>query len=173
LQLTQLEASLASRHLRFENGLLVSEPEVKVVDDIESDQELPWTGRLRLFQFGAYAVVLPPGEPLVDRSVPLSDTKMELPDLCTGHAIAQTTTDTEGSFFYACGSGVYALRVTPPKNKDVNEPSEQTAVELDSTAKLPSLPQRKVLQSRCDGVQLSRLHGARSGSKIEDRGRPY
>lgn len=93
-----------------------------------------------------------------DPSTPLHDIKVELLELRTGKLIESARTNTDGLYdFSQTKPGLYALRVTPKPLSDKDKPqSHDIAVELDPQALEGMIPEMKVLQSECAGVQLFR-----------------
>jgi len=96
-----------------------------------------------------------------DEGLPWRDGNVELLDLHTGRLIESTHTDGDGSYeFTTVQPGLYVFRATMPENKKGNtSESHDLAVELDPSAKEAAMPEMKVLQSECAGVQLYRKTG--------------
>ena len=89
--------------------------------------------------------------------IPLRNATVELRDLRTSRLIESVHTDANGDYeFVTKDSGLYALRLTLPKNGEAGSEHHDLAVELDPTADENSIPQMKAVQSECAGLQLFR-----------------
>ena len=136
--------------LSVEDGLLFSEPEVKVVSEEKSGQQFALDWPSTKIPVRALSGRLVTSEQLDDDPLPLLRTAVELLDLRTGRVIEKSFTAADGSFaFSTVDSGL------PPK-ENVGQSSRELAVELDPAAKEGSIPEMKVLQSECGGAQLFR-----------------
>lgn len=101
--------------------------------------------------------LIAPGEAAgADR--PLRQATVKLLDLRSSRVIETTPALDDGSYkFSTVEPGLYVLRVVPPaKDKKTEPASGDLAVELDPVAEESTIPEMKVLQSDCYGVQLSR-----------------
>ncbi len=140
------------------NGLQFPSNEVTVHadGDFDSEIEIEWpleplpvrTLRGRL---------LAPGEgDGPDR--PFRSATVNLVDLGSSRVVETQRTIEDGSYEFATVEpGLYVVRVIPPaKDKKTKELSGDLAVELDAAAKEPTIPELRVLQSECAGVQLLR-----------------
>lgn len=102
-------------------------------------------------------------EELNDPEIPLRSTVVELRDVYTARLIESGSTDANGDYEFATTDpGLYALRLVLPKKGQAGFENRDLAVELDPSAKEYSIPEMKVVQSDCYGVQLFRR------SKTED-----
>ena len=95
-------------------------------------------------------------EELDGPSTPLHGAKVELLDLRTGRLIETAETDMDGSYnFSELRRGLYDLRVTPPVPLERGKIlSRELAIQLDASGKHGMIPELKVMQSECAGVQL-------------------
>jgi hypothetical protein len=74
--------------------------------------------------------------------------------------IESVQTDDNGSYeFSTAEPGLFVLRVKLPARGKIESGKDDLAVELDPAAKEVSIPEMKVLQSECSGVQLFRRIG--------------
>jgi hypothetical protein len=89
---------------------------------------------------------------------PVRSAKVQLVDLHSSRVIETTRALDDGSYqFSTIEPGVYDLRVIPPtKDKKTEPASGDVAIELDPVAHESTIPEMKVLQSECEGVQLLR-----------------
>jgi hypothetical protein len=89
---------------------------------------------------------------------PLQSAAVKLLDLRSSRVVETQRTAADGSYeFSMLEPGLYVVRVIPPAhNKKPNPASGDLAVELDPTALESTIPELKVLQSDCAGVQLLR-----------------
>jgi hypothetical protein len=89
---------------------------------------------------------------------PFQFATVELVDLRSSRVIEKQRTISDGSYeFSTTEPGLYAFRVIPPaKERRAKPETGDLVVELDPAAKEPTIPEMKVLQSDCAGVQLSR-----------------
>lgn len=92
-----------------------------------------------------------------DPEIPLRNTQVELRDIYTARLIESGSTDEDGVYqFSTIDPGLYALRLVLPKKGQAGFVNRDLAVELDPSAKEYSIPEMKVVQSDCNGVQLLR-----------------
>lgn len=89
---------------------------------------------------------------------PSRSTKVNLVDLRSSRVVETQRTLEDGSYeFSTVEPGLFVVRVVPPtKDKKTKESSADLAVELDPIAQEPTIPELKVVQSECAGVQLLR-----------------
>jgi len=92
-----------------------------------------------------------------DAERPLRFATVELVDLRSSRVIETQHTVADGSYgFSTVDPGLYVVRVIPPAVDKKKVPaSGDLAIELDRSAEQSSIPEVKVLQSDCAGVQLS------------------
>jgi hypothetical protein len=92
-----------------------------------------------------------------DPEIPLRNTVVELRDVYTARLIESGSTDVNGDYqFSTTDPGLYALRLVLPKKGHAGFENRDLAVELDPSAKEYSIPEMKVVQSDCYGVELLR-----------------
>jgi hypothetical protein len=96
-----------------------------------------------------------PGE-RTEPDSPLQSATVQLVDLRSSRVIETQSTIDDGSYeFSTTEPGLYAVRVIPPtKDKKAEPASGDHAVELDPAALESTIPDLKVLQSACFGVQV-------------------
>jgi hypothetical protein len=95
-----------------------------------------------------------------DPDRPLVDTTVELVDLRSSRVIETQPTLADGSYeFSATEPGLYVIRVTPPAKDRKKTESGDLAIELDPAAHESTIPEMKVTQSDCVGVQFLRKTG--------------
>ena len=101
-----------------------------------------------------------PGEG-ADTDRPLRSATVALVDLRSSRVVETQQTAEDGSYqFSTIEPGLYVVRVTPPvKDKKTKPISGDIAVELDPAARESAIPELKVEQSDCSGVQLLRKVG--------------
>jgi len=147
-------------YAKAKNGLQFPSNEVTVHDasdgDFDAEIEIRWpleplpvrVLRGRLLAPGAG------GEP--DR--PLRSATVSLLDLRSSRVVETQRTLEDGSYeFSTVEPGLFVVRVIPTaKGKKTKELSGDLSVELEPTAQEPTVPDLKVLQSECAGVQLLR-----------------
>jgi hypothetical protein len=142
---------------RAKHGLLFPSNEVTVHTDGDFDNEIEIEWPLAPLPVRALrGKLMVPGEG-AEADHPLQSAMVQLVDLRssrimeTGHAIA------DGSYeFSTIKSDLYVVRVIPPNDKKTEPASGDLAVELDPAAQKSTIPELKVLQSDCAGVQLLR-----------------
>jgi hypothetical protein len=141
------------------NGLFFPSNEftVHTDGDFDNEVEIEWPlvplpvralrGKLAVPQEGAGA----------DR--PLRFATAQLVDLRSSRVIETQRTIADGSYeFSTVEPGLYVVRIIPPhKEKNTEAASGDLAVELDPVAQEPTIPELKVLQSDCAGVQLEKI----------------
>jgi hypothetical protein len=141
------------------NGLFFPSNEVTVHTDgdFDTEVEIEWPlvplpvralrGKLAVPQEGAGA----------DR--PLRFATAQLVDLRSSRVIETQRTSADGSYgFSTVKPGLYVVRIIPPqKVKKTETASGDLAVELDPVAQEPTIPEMRVLQSDCAGVQLEKI----------------
>jgi hypothetical protein len=92
-----------------------------------------------------------------DPDHPLPDAKIELVDLRSSRVVDVQLTLADGSYeFSATVPGLYVLQVTPPLKDRKKPESGDLAIELDPAAHESTIPEMKVTQSDCAGVQFLR-----------------
>jgi|SRR5208282_1649663 len=93
-----------------------------------------------------------------NRPLPLATVK--LLDLRSSRVVETRHTSEDGSYeFSTIEPGLYVVRVTPPEDKKTKPVSGDLAIELDPAARESTIPEVKVQQSDCAGVQLLRKVG--------------
>jgi hypothetical protein len=93
-----------------------------------------------------------------DLERPLQPATVELVDLRSSRVVETQHTIEDGSYeFSKIEPGLYVVRVIPPaKRKNAKPKSGDLAIELDPSANESTIPEMKVEQSECAGVQLLR-----------------
>jgi len=145
------------------NGLFFPSNEVTVHADGDFDNELVIEWPLDLNELPVRALrgkLVVPGKPAgADR--PLQQATVKLLDLRSSRVIETTRTLDNGSYqFSTAEPGLYAVRVIPPtkEKEEKTEPvSGDLAVELDPAAQESTVPEMRVTQSDCAGVQLEKI----------------
>lgn len=138
------------------DGLFFPSNEVTVHPDgafrNEIEIEWPW-GVLPVRTLRGKLIV--PGEGTEPDS-PLQSATVQLVDLRSSRVIETQSTIDDGSYeFSTTEPGLYAVRLIPPTKDRKTEPtSGDHAVELDPAALESTIPDLKVLQSACFGVQV-------------------
>jgi hypothetical protein len=141
------------------NGIFFPSNEVTVHADgnFDGEIEIEWPlvplpvralrGKLAVPQEGAGA----------DR--PLRFATAQLVDLRSSRVIETQRTSADGSYgFSTVKPGLYVVRIIPPhKDKKTEAASGDLAVELDPVAQEPTIPEMRVPQSDCAGVQLEKV----------------
>jgi hypothetical protein len=145
-------------HAGAKNGLFFSSNEVTVHADGDFDQEIGIEWPLELLPVRALRGKLIVANEAAGADRPLQQAAVKLLDLRSSRVIETTRTLDDGSYqFSTIEPGIYAVRVIPPaKNKKAKPVSGDRAVELDAAAHESTIPELKVLQSDCAGVQLLR-----------------
>jgi hypothetical protein len=89
---------------------------------------------------------------------PLQPATVELVDLRSSKVLETQSTIGDGSYeFLTIEPGLYVVRVIPPAKDEKTTPaSGDIVIELDPAAKQSTIPEMKVEQSECAGVQLLR-----------------
>lgn len=139
--------------LLFPSGSLVIEVEAERVSG--EKLSLDWPSLSLAFRFlrGRFTTS---GE-VGDTAIPLRNTVVELRDVYTARLIESTSTDANGDYQFSTNDpGLYALRLVLPKKGQAGFENRDLAIELDPSAKENSIPEMKVVQSDCDGVELLR-----------------
>jgi protocatechuate 3,4-dioxygenase beta subunit len=129
------------------------EIEVKAGQTSAETVEIDWPDRFIAVRnpHGRFQV----SEELDSPELPLRNASVELHDLRTGRLLESVFTDANGDYEFATkDSGIYALRLTLPKKGKADPDHRDLAIELDPVAKEGSIPEMKVAQSDCSGVQL-------------------
>ena len=146
--------------LLFPSGTLVIQVETK---HASGDRlKLDWPNYSTPYQFlrGRFTISEEEDGP----EIPLRHTTVELRDVYNARLIESGSTDSNGDYqFFTTDPGLYALRLVLPKKGQTGLENRDLAVELDPSAKEYSIPEMKVVQSDCYGVQLLRR------SQTEDR----
>jgi|HubBroStandDraft_1064217.scaffolds.fasta_scaffold00016_4 hypothetical protein len=141
------------------NGYFFSSNEVTVHTDGDFDTgiEIEWpfeTLPVRALR----GKLIAPGD-AGEEDQPLQSAAVKLLDLRSSRVVETQRTAADGSYeFSTVEPGLYVVQVIPPANDRKSKPaSGDLAVELDPTTALEStIPELKVLQSDCAGVQLLR-----------------
>ena len=99
-----------------------------------------------------------------DLNLPLRLATVKLVDLRSSRVVETQRTIDDGSYeFSTIEPGLYVIRITPRVNeKKTKSLSGDLAVELDPAARESTIPELKVAQSDCAGVQLLRKVGKES-----------
>jgi hypothetical protein len=96
-------------------------------------------------------------EQLNSPEIPLRNALIELRDVYSAKLLETVSTDANGDYqFSTTDPGVYALRLVLPKKWRAGFENRDLAVELDPSADEYSIPEIKVFQSDCKGVELFR-----------------
>lgn len=96
--------------------------------------------------------------------IPLRNAIVELRDVYTAKLIESGATDANGDYEFATTApGIYALRLILPKEGEPGFENRDLAVELDPAAEEISIPEMKVVQSDCYGVELLRRSATGNG----------
>jgi hypothetical protein len=149
--------------LLFPSGIMVVE--VKAGYTSGKKVALDWPGGSVAYRFlrGRFTI----SEQLSGPETPLRNAAIELREVYTGRLIESTSTDSNGDYQFATTNpGVYALRLVLPKKNQAGIEKRDLAVELNPAAEEYSIPEMKVVQSDCAGVQLLRR------SVTDDRSEP-
>ncbi len=93
-----------------------------------------------------------------DMEHPLQSATVELLDLRSSRVLETLATIADGSYdFSTVQPGLYVLRIAPPDRGKRKRPnSRELAIELDPAARESTIPELKVEQSECSGVQILR-----------------
>jgi hypothetical protein len=141
-----------------ENGLFFPSNEVTVHadGDFDSEIEIEWplvTLPVRTLR----GKLIAPGDG-AETDRPLRSATVQLVDLRSSRVIETQSTIDDGSYeFSTIEPGLYVFRIIPPaKDKKAEPASGDLAVELDPAAQESTMPEMKVLESDCAGVQLLR-----------------
>jgi hypothetical protein len=142
------------------NGLSFPSNQVTVHSDGDFEDEVAIEWPLDLEELPVRALrgkLIVPGED-AEAGRPLRHATVKLLDLRSSRVIETTRTLSDGSYqFSTIEPGLYALRVIPPTEDNKPKPaSGDIAIELDPVAQDSAIPEMKVLQSECEGVQLVR-----------------
>jgi hypothetical protein len=153
-----LAVSAGKYYASVKNGLMFSSNEVTVHTDGEFDNkiEIEWplvTLPVRTLR----GKLIAPGEG-AESDHPLQLATVKLVDLHSSRVLETQDTAADGSYeFSTIEPGLYVVRIIPPtKGKKTQAASGDLAVELEPAAKESTIPEMKVLQSDCAGVQLLR-----------------
>jgi hypothetical protein len=139
--------------LLFPSGRLVIEVKPKHASGEKVSLDWPNSSLAYRFLRGRFTT----SEEVNDAEIPLRNTLVELRDVYTGRLIESGFTDVNGDYqFSTTNPGLYALRLVLPKKEQAGFENRDLAVELDPSAKEYSIPEMKVVQSDCYGVQLLR-----------------
>jgi hypothetical protein len=140
------------------NGLFFSSNEVSVHADGDFDNEIEIEWPLETLPVRALRgkLIAPGAASETDR--PLQSATVQLVDLRSSRVLETQHAISDGSYeFSTIEPGLYVVRVIPPtKDKKTNPARGDLAVELDPTAQESTIPEMKVLQSDCAGVELLR-----------------
>jgi hypothetical protein len=102
---------------------------------------------------------------LDDPDIPMQNQRVELLDLRTATLIESAQTNANGEYeFKTAQPGLYALRVTLPRKGEPGSENHDLAVEVDPAASDYALPDMKVVQSNCNGVQFYRRSESDDGT---------
>jgi hypothetical protein len=139
--------------LLFPSGRLVIEVKAKHVSGEKVSLDWPNYSLAYRFLRGRFTT----SEQVDDPEIPLRNTLVELRNVYTARLIESGSTDANGDYqFSTTDPGLYALRLVLPKKGQAGFENRDLAVELDPSAKEYSIPEMKVVQSDCYGVQLLR-----------------
>lgn len=137
----------------FPSGRLVIEVKPKHASGEEVSLDWPTSSLAYRFLRGRFTT----SEEVNDPEIPLRNTVVELRDVYTGRLIESGSTDVNGDYqFSTTIPGLYALRLVLPKKGQAGFENRDLAVELDPSSKEYSIPEMKVVQSDCYGIQLLR-----------------
>jgi hypothetical protein len=141
------------------NGLLYPSRslliEVKADHKLGEKLKLDWPGYSYAYRFlrGRFTT----SDLLSDPDIPLQNAVVELRDVYTAKLIESGSTDANGDYEFATTDpGLYALRLVLPKKGEAGFENRDLPIVLDPAAKKISIPQLRVVQSDCAGVQLFR-----------------
>jgi hypothetical protein len=140
------------------NGLFFPSNEVTVHADGDFDQEIEIEWPLEPLPVRALrGKLIAPGAG-ADPDRPLQSATVQLVDLHSSRVVKTQRTLADGSYeFSTIEPGLYVVRVIPPAESKKKKPATgDLAVELDPAAQESTIPEMKVLQSECAGVQLLR-----------------
>jgi hypothetical protein len=141
------------------NGIFFPSNEVTVHADGDFDREIEFEWPLDLLPVRALrGKLIAPGKGTqADR--PFRSAKVQLVDLRSSRVLETQRTFADGSYeFSTIEPGLYDFRVIPPANgKKTEAVSGDLAVELDPAAQKATIPEMRVLQSDCAGVQLEKI----------------
>ncbi len=140
------------------NGLFFPSNEVTVHVDGDFDNEIAIEWPLETLSVRSLrGKLIAPGE-AAEPDRPFRLATVQLVDLHSSRVIETKSSTADGSYeFSTVEPGLYAVRVIPPTRDKKTEPaSGNLAVELDPAAQQSTIPEMKVLQSECAGVQLLR-----------------
>jgi hypothetical protein len=141
------------------NGIFFPSNEVTVHADGNFDGEIEIEWPLGLLPVRALRgkLVAPGGGTKADR--PFRSAKVQLVDLRSSRVLETQRTFADGSYeFSTIEPGLYDFRVIPPADDRKTQPaSGDLAVELDPAAQKATIPEMRVLQSDCAGVQLEKI----------------
>ena len=139
--------------LLFPSGRLVIEVKAKHASGEKVSLDWPNYSLTYRFLRGRFTI----SEQVNDTEIPLRNTPVELRDVYTARVIESGSTDANGDYqFSTTTPGLYALRLVLPKKGQAGFENRDLAVELEPSAKECSIPEMKVVQSDCYGVQLLR-----------------
>jgi hypothetical protein len=140
------------------DGLFFPSNEVTVHADGDFDQEIEIEWPLVTLPVRALrGKLIAPGA-AADAERTLQSATVQLVDLHSSRVVETRHTIVDGSYEFSTHEpGLYVVRVIPPVSDTKTKPaSGDLAVELDPTAQESTIPEMKVLQSECAGVQLLR-----------------
>ncbi len=147
-------------YAKAKNGLQFPSNEVTVHGagdgDFDSEIEIRWPLEPLPVRALRGRLLAPGAGDKPDR--PLRSATVNLVELRSSRVVETRHTLGDGSYeFSTVEPGLFVVRVIPPaKDKKTKELSGDLAVELDPAAQEPTIPDLKVLQSECAGVQLLR-----------------
>jgi hypothetical protein len=141
------------------NGLFFPSNEVTVHTDGDFDTEVEIEWPLVPLPVRALRGKLAVPQERAGADRPLRFATAQLVDLRSSRVIETQRTIADGSYeFSTVKPGLYVVRIIPPaKDKKKEAASGDLAVELDPVAQEPTIPEMRVLQSDCAGVQLEKI----------------
>ena len=139
--------------LLFPSGRLVIEVKPKHASGERVSLDWPNSSRAYRLLRGRFTT----SEDVNDHEIPMRNILVELRDVYTARLIESGYTDANGDYQFSTNDpGLYALRLVLPKKGQSGFENRDLAVELNPSAKEYSMPEMKVVQSDCYGVQLLR-----------------
>jgi hypothetical protein len=145
------------------DGLLFPDDEIEVHADADPGEEITMEWPLVSLPVRTLRGKLIAQAEEADVERPLQPATVELVDLRSSKVLETQSTIGDGSYeFSTIEPGLYVVRVIPPAKDEKAPANGDIAIELDPAAKESTIPEMKVEQSECAGVQL--LRRAANGS---------
>jgi hypothetical protein len=138
------------------DGLLFPSNEVTVHAGGDFEEEISIEWPLSLLPVRTLrGQLIEPGKGTANR--PFQWATVELVDLRSSRVMEAQRTTADGSYeFSRTEPGPYVVRIIPVSKDKKAEPKSGLGIELDPVAQESTIPQLKVVQSECAGVQLLR-----------------